>query len=273
MMFSLCPIIFWSLSLIILASSLSRNVCGLAFTPTIQPKFDAFLENIVASWHVPGGSQEQVEEVMRSCGGAVQGIRDNGIYLNRANDGFLYFDCGSYSYGPVDLKSMDNIADTALLSSIALPSSDTRIYVEGDVEEDGYCEGNIAIRYPKVTKVNEDTPMFNDAFQVNMMHSHPPMDVIYQVQCRMLAPSQPWMLQRAQWEKFGNDSITYEKLIIDDFDCPLGWMASQPQSNAGCEISVGTACRSSGIAKVIMRSYNSVGKLEKVSLQYGMLKK
>jgi hypothetical protein len=31
-----------------------------------------------------------VEDVMRSCGGAVQGICEtSGIYLNRANDGFV----------------------------------------------------------------------------------------------------------------------------------------------------------------------------------------
>merc|ERR1719491_2589881 len=56
---------------------------------------------------------------MRSCGGAVQGIREVAIpietadmggkaetmYHNRADDGFVYFDCGSYTQGPVQLKA------------------------------------------------------------------------------------------------------------------------------------------------------------------------
>ena len=62
-----------------------------------------------------------VEEVMRSCGGAVQGIREPfivtttneneddkaGLYLNRANDGFVFYDHGDYSLGPVNWKNTD----------------------------------------------------------------------------------------------------------------------------------------------------------------------
>ena len=60
-----------------------------------------------------------VEEVMRSCGRVIQGIReptmmrtdkssnddnnnnnnDNSFYLNRANDGFVFFNNGMYSMG------------------------------------------------------------------------------------------------------------------------------------------------------------------------------
>eukprot|EP00592_Proboscia_alata_P025659 CAMPEP_0194441470 /NCGR_PEP_ID=MMETSP0176-20130528/121827_1 /TAXON_ID=216777 /ORGANISM="Proboscia alata, Strain PI-D3" /LENGTH=140 /DNA_ID=CAMNT_0039266879 /DNA_START=53 /DNA_END=472 /DNA_ORIENTATION=+ len=59
----------------------------------------------------------EVEEVMRSCGGAVQGIRDlciatdsdantndnETVYHNRADDGFVYLDCGSYTSGAVSI--------------------------------------------------------------------------------------------------------------------------------------------------------------------------
>lgn len=45
---------------------------------------------------------------MRSCGGAVQGVRENiqgggEIYLNRQSEGFSYFSSGSYSQAPVCL--------------------------------------------------------------------------------------------------------------------------------------------------------------------------
>ena len=45
-----------------------------------------------------------VDEVMRSCGGAVQGVRvDDGPLLNRQDDGFCFFDCGSWTQGPTKL--------------------------------------------------------------------------------------------------------------------------------------------------------------------------
>ena len=41
---------------------------------------------------------------MRSCGGAVQGVRvDDGPLLNRQDDGFCFFDCGSWTQGPTKL--------------------------------------------------------------------------------------------------------------------------------------------------------------------------
>ena len=56
----------------------------------------------------------EVEEVMRACGGAVQGIREmplfhrqneykeeDRLYHNRADDGFIFMDNGSYTSGPV----------------------------------------------------------------------------------------------------------------------------------------------------------------------------
>jgi hypothetical protein len=96
---------------------------AVAFSPCfslcLPPRFDVFGENLVCSWTTPQGNTKLVvEEVMRSCGGAVQGIREvpllnmnmemgqqpgggGGVYLNRANDGFLFLDNGTYTCGPV----------------------------------------------------------------------------------------------------------------------------------------------------------------------------
>ena len=66
---------------------------------------------------MPTASIKEVEEVMRSCGGAVQGIRELPLssfilpgegsaseerqtYHNRADGGFVYADDGSYTAGP-----------------------------------------------------------------------------------------------------------------------------------------------------------------------------
>ena len=85
-------------------------------TSALAPSFDTFSAAAVGSWT---GTQYQwtadgatngvpctavVDEVMRSCGGAVQGVRvDDGPLLNRQDDGFCFFDCGSWTQGPTKL--------------------------------------------------------------------------------------------------------------------------------------------------------------------------
>ena len=88
-------------------------------TSALAPSFDTFSAAAVGSWT---GTQYQwtadgaksgvpctavVEEVMRSCGGAVQGVRvDDGPLLNRQDDGFCFFDCGSWTQGPTALSDV-----------------------------------------------------------------------------------------------------------------------------------------------------------------------
>ena len=141
------------------------------------PRFDDFSESLVGAWTIQElGSDSNnnnndennnhnegtavatvvvdaadlvadVEEVMRSCGGAVQGIREpattasliegdetnttpvNGsssTYLNRANDGFVFFDDGCYTMGPVFIGNRKEVKDdaAAFLSCLALPEGD-----------------------------------------------------------------------------------------------------------------------------------------------------
>src|SRR6056300_555443 len=114
-------------AVILLATAMLASKCFdtvQAFTSTAAPRFDTFCDNLVGSWKQVGdgvllsGRKDDdnskqmgltVEEVMRRCGGAVQGVREVVVtnshaeeelaYLNRANDGFVYFDDGSYSVG------------------------------------------------------------------------------------------------------------------------------------------------------------------------------
>ena len=85
-------------------------------TSALAPSFDTFSAAATGSWT---GTQYQwtadgatngvpctavVDEVMRSCGGAVQGIRvGEGPLLNRQDDGFCFFDCGSWTQGPTKI--------------------------------------------------------------------------------------------------------------------------------------------------------------------------
>ena len=93
-------------------------LCTIAVrTAALAPSFDTFSAAATGSWH---GTQYEwpgdpngipctavVDEVMRSCGGAVQGVRvDDGPLLNRQDDGFCFFDCGSWTQGPTALSDV-----------------------------------------------------------------------------------------------------------------------------------------------------------------------
>ena len=93
-------------------------------TTALAPSFDTFSAAATGSWHGtqykwPGDTgvacTAVVDEVMRSCGGAVQGVRvDDGPLLNRQDDGFCFFDCGSWTQGPT------KIADGVLSLDVGL---------------------------------------------------------------------------------------------------------------------------------------------------------
>ena len=90
-------------------------LCTLAVrTAALAPSFDTFSAAATGSWtgtlyEWPGDTngaacESVVDEVMRSCGGAVQGVRvDDGPLLNRQDDGFCFFDCGSWTQGPTKI--------------------------------------------------------------------------------------------------------------------------------------------------------------------------
>ena len=86
-------------------------------TTALAPSFDTFSAATTGSWRGtrykwPGDPNgvactAVVDEVMRSCGGAVQGIRvGDGPLLNRQDDGFCFFDCGSWTQGPTALADV-----------------------------------------------------------------------------------------------------------------------------------------------------------------------
>jgi len=108
-------------------------------TGALAPSFDTFSAAATGSWHGtryewPGDTngvacEVVADEVMRSCGGAVQGIRvDDGPLLNRQDDGFCFFDCGSWTQGPTAL------ADVAAFDvGLATHSGRVRCVVSVDV--------------------------------------------------------------------------------------------------------------------------------------------
>jgi len=113
----------------------------------IAPSFDSFLERAGGRWHggsyswtltespnamplgvapgfvtTPSASSTEVTEVMRSCGGAVQGVQESRecqpapgkVMLNRQVDGTSFFSCGAWGQAP---SYLSNAEESDLLAS------------------------------------------------------------------------------------------------------------------------------------------------------------
>lgn len=283
------------------------------FSPAAPPRFDVFCETIVGSWMTPIGADDStskpqsVDEVMRSCGGAVQGIKEmacqKAFYLNRADDGFIYFDCGSYSYGPLlvaedatppststsSTSTMSSSGDskeedeetTTYMASLSISKVRIVVTVNGDMKGNNHHH---AVLYPKASIPGEsDSPPQT----LSIISTKPKYEVGRQLQCRMSSPSQPWMLQRAQWESRralepaeNEDPLT---LLLPSnegaYECWLEQVqvpapaGDDRTSSTTTKVSMGICCTTSGYVKEITRTYDSSDsrKLTRVTLQEGRL--
>jgi len=191
-----------------------------------------------------------VEEVMRSCGGAVQGIREpattasgnrNGeedesdktlrrssssssTYLNRANDGFVFFNDGCYTMGPTsvtvttysDDDNNNNNDDDAFLSCLVLPNADK----EGQTRRIAvsFASGCCSSSNNGTTSKGAGPQSIPHAFTMRTKRRYGDVDntailkatptvstatideITTVIRCRMPSEDQPWMLQRAKWE-------------------------------------------------------------------------
>lgn len=204
------------------------------------PRFDTFGDLLVGKWAIEKINTvcgddatsnvfvAEVEEVMRSCGGAVQGIREpatgnssgeeadaetSSKYLNRANDGFVFFDDGCYTVGPLSIEqSKGESSGEDFLSCLVLSEKDTEgrtqrhVFEFGGVTEQIY-EGSGLLPHDATLRTKQ---RFGDA---NVSVTSPKddnkettpnycviEDITRIVRCRMPSEGQPWMLQRAKWE-------------------------------------------------------------------------
>ena len=222
------------------------------FSPCPPPRFNVFSDKIVGEWYTSHGVRT-VEEVMRSCGGAVQGIRDDGFYLNRADDGFCYFDCGTYSYGPIDGATASS-SNGLLVASLSLPSM--RIWLLAN-------EGDITVEAAALPRVKLEAHATLEDLVLPIANSRPEFRVERHQQCRMASPTQPWMMQRAQWES-RQDSTCKRQEPQGPYQC---WI-----DVADGAISMGVTCVASGYVKEILRSYTAEsGTLLTVALLEGRL--
>ena len=282
-------------------------------SPMIPPRFDNFCEQVVGAWSIPSDPKPQlvgeIEEVMRSCGGAVQGVRDipahatvaqeqeslsgNERYFNRADDGFIYFDCGSFTQGPIE--------DYATLVGSVSFSTIPKCRVAFDNSSSSW---QALVRVPVNAAQNSND---NDEIEMNHLFSGSCLeseDLTMKVQwgkeiiCRMPSSNQQWMLQRAKWQQSALDTanIITDKSTIEPIELSMkGWMKSWEGKITNSDggnwrnywgtsefdetllddtsklIQFGAICENTGEVKSLLRSYDQNGMLKAVLLQQGKL--
>ena len=235
------------------------------------PRFDVFSERLVGSWLIASSfididtpstatsTSRSVEEVMRSCGGAVQGLRepfvvpemereednntkhDQGLYLNRANDGFLFVDEGNYSYGPTTFSTTNRNAggqpqqpQPHFVSNFML-TKDYRVLLSCSKQQK-----HSLLRKQKFGVQNQDQSLDDDAKVLRSIDDPTqhiiPTTIHNIVTCSMPSSSHPWMLQRSKWTKLAfqvgeSDEEIQEKRDENDGTTIYCWSSSLQSSN------------------------------------------
>eukprot|EP00293_Proteomonas_sulcata_P000383 CAMPEP_0184327764 /NCGR_PEP_ID=MMETSP1049-20130417/143263_1 /TAXON_ID=77928 /ORGANISM="Proteomonas sulcata, Strain CCMP704" /LENGTH=224 /DNA_ID=CAMNT_0026650035 /DNA_START=466 /DNA_END=1140 /DNA_ORIENTATION=- len=219
---------------------------------------------------------------MRACGGAVQGIEEGGVYHNRNNDGFIAFDCGSYSAGPS--SQADKSRD--FMTSLCFSSGQRQLLTIPEFPFDGLISadlhGQVLTREPGSSV--PDQPLIQQTPQLKLES---------ELGCRMPSPNQPWMAQRLKWEKQlcqGSTTNLDESLLLSPSGSShvvsnkskhlIGWCVHGVPActdiwtewdgfASSTVIQVGGVCVWTGEAKALTRSFDKDGNLLAVVLQQG----
>ena len=213
-------------------------LCTLAVrTTALAPSFDTFSAAATGSWH---GTQYQwpgdkngvpitsvVDEVMRSCGGAVQGVRvDDGPLLNRQDDGFCFFDCGSWTQGPT------KIADDVLNLDVGLVSqSGSRVRCTASVSAGQVVDATVVLEEKAGA-----TPLAKRE--------------------SLTATGSPWLAPRLKWKR-ATEEIS---LPADAVALPGGVSIACVDNNGATDVVV----RADDVS--LARSYDASGTLVAISL-------
>jgi hypothetical protein len=270
--------------------SWSHQPCA-TFAPCPPPRFDTFSEKLVCSWTTHEDENIVVEEVMRSCGGAVQGIREpaffggddgkGGLYLNRANDGFLFFNQGEYSFGPVQRRDGDT--DT-FLSNFMFGRS--RIAVRCETDKSSVVNPTSTFLRKTFGGTDKAAPSIQQCWETDPTRIWS-VDFYSNTKCAMPSAGQPWILQRAKWERKASevdeyssaedtvasldDSIIYRCWAMSQSASDLGEWAGlgSAQPSAGQVVHMGVLCKDTGAIQALVRHYNPSGGLTSVNFLQG----
>ena len=267
--------------------------------PCVQPRFDEFASVTVGPWVTRAALTEklEVEEVMRACGGAVQGIRElplsvasqsqndneEKIYLNRADEGFVYIDDGSYSFGPEkwDVQSDEAVAMTSLAFT-----GNKRVWMTASMSrESGIMPQSTFLELfrPVTTQDTENLESHVDSEEYGK--TIPTIKWQRIQRARMPNPTQPWSLARAKWEQ---QILIDEAKQCDDHSkigSLTGWSFVEEKSDKSSELFADVlgaddssfnvvmlaVCNESAISKSTIRCYDSKGLLKCVAFLEGSI--
>jgi hypothetical protein len=275
----------------------SSTLSSASWKPCAQPRFDEFASCTVGPWVTRASQTEkhEVEEVMRSCGGAVQGIRElslsvasqsqdtNGetIYLNRADGGFVYIDDGSYSFGPEKWNLLTD-DEVIVMTNLAFTASQRGWLTAKLRSENGMLpQSTMTELFRPILSVTENLAVDNVNKQDNAV---PAIKWERMQRVRMPNPTQPWSLARAKWEQ---QSLSDETSNVDKptgTGSLMGWsfvetiskenqlfadiLGSENSFNVNCL----AICEESAVARSSTRCYDSTGLLKGVAFLEGRIK-
>lgn len=244
--------------------------------PAAAPRFDTFCEQIVGRWVQRDGAVFDVEEVMRACGGAVQGVKEGALYHNRADDGFLYFPCGSYSAGPASLQ-----AEGELVSSLSFPSSRRRqlVRLERSTElrrpEEGWQTASTCLWRERVENAAAAGPGSDGVKLLTLerelgcwSRAGPFQPARVKWQCQNLQDSAEWAADHVCWQDDGATWVTQSD-AFSAWDFAGVVPPVDPSPAGGRLVQVGALCWESREAKAITRRYCADGYLQAVVLSEG----
>ena len=206
-------------------------------TGALAPSFDTFSAAATGSWtgtlyEWPGDAnavacESVVDEVMRSCGGAVQGVRvGDGPLLNRQDDGFCFFDCGSWTQGPTKLTDGALNLDVGLVAQ-----SGSRVRCTASVSAGHVVDATVVVE----ERANAVRPATERGFA---------------------AAGSPWLAPRLKWTR----STEATTLPADAVALPGGVSIACVKNNGATDIVV----RADDIS--LTRSYDASGALVAISL-------
>lgn len=268
---------------------LHATISSTSWKPFVQPRFDEFANCIVGPWvaRVSPTEKHEVEEVMRSCGGAVQGIKElslsltspsqdaseEKIYLNRADGGFVYVDDGSYSFGP---EKWDLTNEAFVMTSLAFTGSQRGWLTSKLSSENGMLpQSTVLEMFRPISSVTNNLAVENVEKDDSVPQIH--WERIKRV--RMPNPSQLWVLARAKWEQ-----LTLHDEVSNDDDLSgtgslMGWSFVETKKSElfsdilGNEICfcvhMMAICQESAVARSTIRCYDSTGLLKGVAFLEG----
>mmetsp|Transcript_29463 Transcript_29463/g.32609 ORF Transcript_29463/g.32609 Transcript_29463/m.32609 type:complete len:290 (+) Transcript_29463:19-888(+) len=260
---------------IVVSLFMIQRTNGLSSSSSISsssaPRFDVFSKRIVGRHYIPGGGTESVNILGEDS------IQDNGI--QQSGSGFVYFECGSYCSGPLDLSLVDDDDNCYFTASLEVPSLSpgSRVYVEGDViSSQGEMDGNIAMQYPRIEdekKIEEEEELYNDSFMLEIIDSVPNFLVINEIRATAADDENTTNNGESSWDR---NSLTWNKKQQQDNFSSEGpyqlWMVNEPENQwNGYDMILGITCTQTGYVKNFVRSYHENGNLVTVVKQEGQL--